>query len=298
MSTRIAFIGLGVMGAPMARNLAKKYDVTVFDVDQPRMNAIPGATKAGGASAAAGNADIVFLSLPGSEVVEQTVLGEGGLKTAMKRESIIVDNSTTSPTVSQKLAKSLEQAGISFLDAPVSGGEKAAIEGTLSVMVGGRQEVFDRCREALGCIGTTVIRVGDSGMGGVAKLVNNLIVGITFVAVAEGFALGTRSGVDPEVLYQAIRNGWAGSKVLDVSAEAMLPRNFKPGGTVDIHWKDLGYALALAREMDVPVPATALAHEIFKTARASGRGRLSQPAIVQMWEELLGIEVRGKDVPH
>jgi 2-hydroxy-3-oxopropionate reductase len=298
MSTRIAFIGLGVMGAPMARNLAKKYDVTVFDVDQPRMNAIPGAAKAGDAAAAAGNADIVFLSLPGSEVVEQTVLGEGGLKTAMKRESIIVDNSTTSPTVSQKLAKSLEQAGISFLDAPVSGGEKAAIEGTLSVMVGGRQEVFDRCREALGCIGTTVIRVGDSGMGGVAKLVNNLIVGITFVAVAEGFALGTRSGVDPEVLYQAIRNGWAGSKVLDVSAEAMLPRNFKPGGTVDIHWKDLGYALALAREMDVPVPATALAHEIFKTARASGRGRLSQPAIVQMWEELLGIEVRGKDVPR
>jgi 2-hydroxy-3-oxopropionate reductase len=293
MSTGIAVIGLGVMGAPMARNLARKFDVTVFDIDQSKMSTISGATTAADVAAAAGNADIVFLSLPSSEVVEKTVMDGGGLKASMKRGSVIVDNSTTSPTVSQKLEKSLDEAGISFLDAPVSGGEKAAIEGTLSVMVGGKQDVFDRCREALGCIGTTVIRVGDTGMGGVAKLVNNLIVGITFVAVAEGFALGTKSGLDPEVLYRAIRNGWAGSKVLEVSAEAMLPGNFKPGGTVDIHWKDLGYALALAREMDVPVPATALAHEVFKAARASGRGRLSQPAIVQMWEELLGIEVRG-----
>jgi 2-hydroxy-3-oxopropionate reductase len=135
--------------------------------------------------------------------------------------------------------------------------------------------------------------MGESGMGGVAKLVNNLIVGITFVAVAEGFALGVKSGLNPNTLYEAIRNGWAGSKVLDVSAEAMLGRNFKPGGTVDIHWKDLGYALTLAREKDVPVPAAALTHEIFKAARASGRGQLSQPAIVQMWERLLGIEVGG-----
>ncbi len=293
MSDKVAFIGLGVMGAPMARQLAAKYEVTVFDIDKGRMGAVPGARPASTALEAVRSADIAFLSLPGSEIVKEVVLGNNGLKSVMKRGSVIIDNSTTSPSVSQELAASLEESGVSFLDAPVSGGEKAAIEGTLSVMVGGKEEVFNRCLDALTTIGTTVVRVGDTGMGGVAKLVNNLIVGVTFVAVAEGFALGTKSGLDPNVLYQAIRNGWAGSKVLDVSADAMLARNFKPGGTVDIHWKDLGYALNLAREKDVPVPATALAHEIFKTARASGRGRLSQPAIVQLWEKLLDIQVGG-----
>jgi len=293
MSERIAFIGLGVMGAPMAKHLAAKYDITAFDVDKTKMGSISGARQASSAAAAARGVDIVCLSLPGSEVVRDVVLGKEGLKAAMSRGSVIIDHSTTSPTVSQEIAASLEESGISFLDAPVSGGEKAAIDGTLSVMVGGKEEVFSRCLDVLKTVGTTVVRTGDSGMGGVAKLVSNLIVGITFVAVAEGFALGTKSGLDPKVLYEAIRNGWAGSKVLDVSAEAMLARNFKPGGTVDIHWKDLGYALTLAREKDVPVPAAALAHEIFKTARASGRGRLSQPAIVQLWEKLLDIQVGG-----
>ena len=293
MPEKIAFIGLGVMGAPMARRLAARFSVTVFDIDKAKMDSVKGAEPAGSASEAGRTADVAFLSLPGSETVKEVVLGSGGLKGAMKRGSAIIDHSTTAPAVSQEIAQSLEEAGISFLDAPVSGGEKAAIDGTLSVMVGGKQEAFDRSLGLLRSVGTTVVRMGDSGMGGVAKLVNNLIVGITFVAVAEGFALGTKSGLDPKVLYEAIRNGWAGSKVLDVSADAMLARNFKPGGTVDIHWKDLWYALNLAREKDVPVPAAALAHEIFKTARASGRGRLSQPAIVQLWEKLLDIQVGG-----
>jgi 2-hydroxy-3-oxopropionate reductase len=211
----------------------------------------------------------------------------------MAKGGTVIDTSTTSPVLSQEIALSLEGAGISFLDAPVSGGEKAAIEGTLSIMVGGRKEVFAQCLDVLRTLGTTVVHMGDTGMGGVTKLVNNLIVGITFVAVAEGFALGVKSGLEPGVLYEAIRSGWAGSKVLDVSAEAVLNRQFKPGGSVDIHWKDLGYALALARDKDVPVPATALAHEVFKAARASGRGQLAQPAIVQMWEGLLGIQVGG-----
>ena len=293
MPDKVAFIGLGVMGAPMAQHLASKYETTVFDVDQSKIGSVPGVKKAGSSSEAARSADIAFLSLPSSEIVKEVVLGKDGLKSAMKRGSVIIDHSTTSPTVSQELALSLDESGIAFLDAPVSGGEKAAIEGTLSIMVGGKEEVFNRCLDALKTVGTTVVRMGDTGMGGVAKLVNNLIVGVTFVAVAEGFALGTKSGLDPNVLYEAIRNGWAGSKVLDVSADAMLARNFKPGGTVDIHWKDLWYAMTLAREKDVPVPATALAHEVFKTARASGRGRLSQPAIVQLWEKLLDIQVGG-----
>jgi 2-hydroxy-3-oxopropionate reductase len=291
MTEKIGFIGLGVMGAPMVRHLAAKYDVTVFDIDKKKMNAVNGVKKAADISGIARDTTIVFLSLPGSEIVKEVVMGNGGLKSNMKPGSVIIDTSTTSPTVSQEMAVSLSGADISFLDAPVSGGEKAAIEGTLSVMVGGKEEVFNRYVNVLKTIGTSVVLMGDTGMGGVTKLVNNLIVGITFVAVAEGFALGTKSGLDPKVLYQAIRGGWAGSRVLEVSAEAMLARNFKPGGTVDIHWKDLGYALTLARDKDVPVPATALAHEIFKAARASGRGKLAQPAIVQLWENLLNIEV-------
>jgi len=293
MGERTGFIGIGVMGAPMARRLAAKYDVIVYDIDSSKIESIRN-TKIAASIAEVGKAtSTVMLSLPGSEVVREVILGENGLITSMEKGSTIIDHSTTSPALSQEIAKSLENAGINFLDAPVSGGEKAAIAGSLSIMVGGNEDVFQKNLDILHTLGTTVVRVGESGMGGVAKLVNNLIVGITFVAVAEGFALGTKSGLDPAVMYEAIRNGWAGSKVLDVSAEAMLQRDFKPGGTIDIHWKDLGYALTLAREKDVPVPAAALAHEVFKAAKASGRGRLSQPAIVQMWENLLGIEISG-----
>jgi 2-hydroxy-3-oxopropionate reductase len=293
MAEKIGFVGLGVMGAPMARHLAAKYETTVYDIDKAKRDAVPGAKPAADIAEVANKATIVFLSLPSSEIVKEVVLGNGGLKADLASGSVIIDTSTTSPTTSQEIADALQESGISFLDSPVSGGEKAAIEGTLSIMVGGPTEVFDRCLEYLKTIGTSVVLMGDTGMGGVTKLVNNLIVGITFVAVAEGFALGTKSGLDPKLLYQAIRGGWASSKVLDVSADAMLARDFKPGGTVDIHWKDLGYALSLARDKDVPVPATALAHEIFKAARASGRGRLAQPAIVQLWEKLLDIEVGG-----
>jgi 2-hydroxy-3-oxopropionate reductase len=293
MSDKIGFVGLGVMGAPMARKLTSKYDVIVFDIDNAKMGSVPKARKAENIAEVGNSAETVLLSLPSSDIVKEVVLGNGGLMQNMRRGSTIIDASTTLPDVTQEISHTLKEAGISFLDAPVSGGEKAAIDGTLSVMVGGEEEAFEKSLEILHTIGTSVVRMGESGMGEITKLVNNLIVGITFVAVAEGFALGTKSGLNPKVLYEAIRNGWAGSKVLDVSAEAILPRNFRPGGTVNIHWKDLGYALELARKKDVPVPATALAHEIFKAARASGIGQLSQPAIVNLWEDLLKIVVKG-----
>lgn len=289
--TEIGFIGLGVMGAPMARNLASKYSLTVYDTNPARMLLVPNAARAASVIELADSVEIVLLSLPDSAIVREVVLGNDGLIQAMKKGSLIIDTSTTSPNVTREIVGILESEEIDFLDSPVSGGEKAAIEGTLSLMVGGKEEAFNRSLEILQTIGSSVVRVGESGMGEVTKLVNNLIVGITFAAVAEGFALGVKSGLDPKVLYEAIRGGWAGSKVLDVSAEAMLARNFKPGGTVNIHWKDLAYALTLAREEDVPLPVTALTHEIFKAARASGKGNLSQPAIINLWEDLLKIHV-------
>lgn len=293
MVETIGVIGLGVMGAPMARRLADRYELTVFDIDRAKVETVIKARVAKDAADVGRSATTVLLSLPTSEIVRSVVIGKDGLIGSMKKGGTIIDTSTTSPTASQEIAATLNAAGISFLDAPLSGGEKAAIDGTLSIMVGGNEEVLNRSLDILKTVGSTVVHMGENGMGGVTKLVNNLIVGITFVAVAEGFALGVKSGLDSNLLYEAIRNGWAGSKVLDVSAAAMLNRDFKPGGTVDIHWKDLGYALTLARDKDVPVPATALAHEVFKAARASGRGQLAQPAIVQMWEKLLGIDVAG-----
>ncbi|MDO8587004.1 MAG: NAD(P)-binding domain-containing protein [Armatimonadota bacterium] len=293
---KIGFIGLGVMGSPMARHIIEKFgSAVVFDVDPSRMEPFRpvGAELAQGIADLAEKVDVAILSLPGSAIVREVVTGPGGLASAMREGGIVIDTSTTEPAVSIEVGKALAERGVKFLDAPVSGGEKAAIDGTLAFMVGGDEQTFSDCVELLGAMGSPV-RVGGIGMGEAAKLVNNMIVGATFAIVAEAFALGVRHGLDPKVLYEAIRAGWAGSKVLDVSVSAMLARDFKPGGTVNIHWKDLGYALSLAKDEDVPLPVTALVHEIFKAARADGKGALSQPAIVTLWERFIGAEVKSQ----
>ena len=287
----VGFAGLGVMGLPMAKKVSGSFDLVVYDIEAARMEGFP--KRAGSLAELGAAVGIAILSLPSSAIVHAALLGPGGVGQSMDSGGIIVDMSTTEPSVIQEAAAALERRGVMLLDAPVSGGEQGAKDGTLSIMAGGRQAAFDAVLPVLKTMGTTIVRMGDSGMGQVAKLVNNLIVGITFAAVSEGFVLGAKSGLSPDLLFQAIRGGWAGSRVLEVSAPAILNRDFRPGGTVDIHWKDLGYALAQAKELDVPVPVTALVHEIFKAARASGRGKLSQPAIIQLWETLLGIEVRG-----
>lgn len=281
------FVGLGIMGLPMARNLAKGGTVCGYDLQEERRRLGEGAIEpASSLEEICRRCDTVFLSLPSSAAVREVCTGEGGLLDLLPSGSLVVDTSTTEPGVSRDVARTLAARGIRFLDAPVSGGEQAAKDGTLSFMVGGDRKTFDEAAPLLGRMGSSVVRVGDVGAGEVAKLVNNLIVGITFAAVAEGFSLGTRSGIDPAELYSAIRGGWAGSRVLEVAAPAMLAGDFTPGGTVDIHWKDLGYALSLAKETDVPTPMTALAHEVFKAARAAGLGGESQPAVVKLWESL------------
>jgi len=291
----MGFIGLGVMGGNMARNLAKKYELIVYDRDHSRLSMLTGlgVRGAGSVEEIGRTADTVFLSLPDSEAVRQVIEGTGGLAETLKKGSVIIDTGTTEPAVIQRLAAMLSGRGIELLDAPVSGGEKGAREGNLAFMVGGPEHVFERCRGLLASMGTSIIRVGESGMGQVAKLVNNLIVGATFAAVAEGFALGVKSGLHPRVLFDAIRNGWAGSRVLEVSAPAMIERNFQPGGTVNGILKDMGYALSLGKEQDVPLPVISLVHEIFKAAKASGAGNLAQPVVVTLWEKILGIEVKG-----
>jgi 2-hydroxy-3-oxopropionate reductase len=293
---KVGFVGLGIMGGHMARHVATALDAVVFDVDQKKTDAVlaaegvrSGTTGAGSLSEMRG-CDVVLLSLPSSEIVSAVVAGDGGLLSALEPGSLIVDTSTTEPTVTTGLAKAAGEKQIGFIDAPVSGGEGGAKAASLSIMVGGPAELVERARPILEVIGGSVVHVGEVGAGEVAKLVNNMIVASTFSVIAEGFALGKKMGLDPKTLYEAIRGGWAGSAVLDVAGPGIIDRYFVPGGSVDVLFKDMGYALSLARKNNVPTPMTAAADEIFKAARASGRGPQAQQVIIQLWEDLLGLE--------
>jgi len=267
----------------MAQNMAKKFAVTGFDVQSSRLAATTGITKAQSAAEVARACPVVFLSLPSAAVVDQVVLGDGGLAEAMPQGSLLVDLSTSLPSLSRRIAGKLAEKGVQFADAPVSGGEKGARDASLAIMVGASEPVFGRCRPYLSAIGKTVVRVGEVGAGGIAKLVNNMIVAAEFAVIAEGFALAARNGVDARLLYEAMREGWAGSKVLDVSAEAIAARQYVPGGTIDMMLKDLSYARTLATECQSPIPMTAAAHEVFIAGQAAGNGKRSQPAIFELW---------------
>lgn len=292
----LGFIGLGVMGGPMVRNLIKAgYTVTGFDTDRARLDRF---VASGGKPAASGAevgqaSEIVCLSLPTGDVVRQVVTGEGGLAAAMATGTIIVDCSTTEAKVAQDAAAICVQHDIAFLDAPVSGGEQGAVDASLSIMVGGDAAAFARCRPILSAMGRSVVHMGGSGMGQAAKLINNLIVAAGFAAVCEGWALAVKAGLDPATLHAAIKGGWAGSRVMEETIPRLLSRNFAPGGTVDIMAKDVGYALNMARTLDMPVPVTALVHELFRMAKAQGKGSKAQPVLITLWEEWTGIRLGG-----
>jgi len=295
--TSLGFIGLGVMGGPMARNLIKAgYAVTGFDTDRGRLGRFVAAGgKAASSAAEVGKAsEIAFLSLPTGDVVRQVAAGEGGLTAVMKSGTVIVDLSTTEAKIAQDASAVCAPRGIAFLDAPVSGGEQGAIDASLSIMAGGEAAAFARCQPILSVMGRSVVHMGGSGMGQAAKLVNNLIVAAGFAAVCEGWALAVKAGLDPATLHEAIKGGWAGSRVMEETIPRLLKRNFLPGGTVDIMTKDVGYALNMARTLDLPVPMTALVHELFRMAKAQGKGPKAQPVLITLWEEWTGIQVGGE----
>lgn len=292
MSDSVGFIGLGIMGRPMAGHLAQKYSVLGFDVDSSRFEGLENTARAESIVAVGTACRVVCLSLPNATIVEQVIMGPDGLATVMGQGSLIIDMSTTIPTVSKRIADLLADSGIDFVDAPVSGGEGGAKSASLSIMVGASRSLFDRAKPYLETMGASVVRVGEIGAGGVAKLVNNMIVGATFSVIAEGFALAGKFGISADVLYDAIRGGWAGSRVLEVSATGMIEDDYRPGGTVNIMEKDMSYARALASEMHVPIPVTAIAHEVFVAAQAAGTGSQAQPVIVELWEKLLGLKVK------
>ena len=288
---KIGLIGLGIMGKPMAKNLLKAgYELWVNTRSQGPMEELA----ACGAHAAtrkelAENAEVIITMLPNGPQVREVILGD--VIKDMRPGQIFIDCSSISPVVSKEIAAALAEKGVEMLDAPVSGGEPKAIDGTLSFMVGGKQAVFDRCKDILGAMGASVTRCGEVGAGNTTKLANQIIVACNIQAVAEAFTLAQKAGVDPEVVYKAIRGGLAGSTVLDAKGPMMIAGNDKPGFKIDLHIKDLNNALDCAHTVGAPVPMTAAVQEILQWLHNNDCGENDHSAIAKYYERLTGIHI-------
>ena len=238
--------------------------------------------------------EVIITMLPNSPDVEKVVLGPEGILAGANSGTILVDMSSIAPLASRELSARLLQKGVVMLDAPVSGGEPKAIEGTLAIMVGGPEETFNKVKDILSSMGSSVKLVGDIGSGNVTKLANQIIVALNIAAVGEAMVLATKAGVDPEKVYQAIRGGLAGSTVLDAKMPLILNGNFKPGFRIELHIKDLLNALDTARELDVPSLLTGKVLEMMKSLRDDGKAKDDHGGLVQYYEKLAKVEVRKK----
>jgi len=290
----IGFIGLGIMGTPMARNLIQAgYPLTVHNRSRGPVEALvrAGAADGGSPRGVAERSEVVITMLPDSPDVQLVVTGPGGVLEGLRPGAVLVDMSTISPLVTQEIARAVEAAGAEMLDAPVSGGERGAIEGTLSIMIGGRAEVVERVRPVLEALGKQLVHVGGHGAGQVAKACNQVVVALTIQAVAEALALAAKAGVDPAKVRQALLGGFAQSRILDVHGQRMLARNFTPGFKVRLHQKDLAIALAAGKALGVPLPATAVVQEALTALRALDRGELDHAALVTLIEDLAQVRV-------
>ncbi|MFL1429886.1 MULTISPECIES: 2-hydroxy-3-oxopropionate reductase [unclassified Nocardiopsis] len=287
----IAFIGLGVMGGPMAANLVGAgFDVVGYNRSPRRVQALvaAGGRAAGSAAEAAAGADTVITMLPDSPDVEAVVLGEGGVLEGMRPGSVLVDMSTIRPDVARRLADAGAAKAVRVLDAPVSGGEQGAIEAKLSIMVGGDEEAFAAARPVLDALGTTVVHVGPPGAGQTVKAANQLIVAGVIGLVSEALVFLDAHGVDRERAVRVLAGGLAGSTVLDRKAASMLARDFTPGFRVDLHHKDLGIVTAAAREAGVAIPLGGLVATLMGALRAQGHGDLDHSALLLELERMSG----------
>lgn len=294
---KIGFIGLGIMGKPMAKNLLKAgYKLVVFDINVSAVKELvnEGAEEEFSAKKVAEQSEIIITMLPNSPHVKNAILGKDGVLEGAKPGTIIVDMSSIAPLASKEIASEVSKKGIEMIDAPVSGGEPKAIDGTLSIMVGGKKEVYDKCFDILSKMGKSIVLCGDIGAGNTTKLANQIIVALNIAAMSEALMLGTKAGVDPEVIYKAIRGGLAGSIVLDAKAPMVLDGNFKPGFKIELHIKDLANALDTAHEVGAPLPLTSQVMEMLQLLKVDGKGQYDHSAIVQFYEKLSGSEVRNK----
>ena len=283
------------MGKPMAKNLLKAgYELVVFDINQDAVNEVvaAGAVKAENAKEVAAKSEAVITMLPNSPHVKTAVLGENGVLAGAKPGLILIDMSSIAPLAAQEVAAAVAKQGVEMLDAPVSGGEPKAIDGSLSIMVGGKQEIFDRCVELLSKMGKSVVRCGDIGAGNTTKLANQIIVALNIAALSEALVLATKAGVDPELVFNAIRGGLAGSTVMEAKAPMILAGNFKPGFKIDLHIKDLANAIETGHEVGVPLPLTSSVMEILQALKVDGKGQNDHSGIAMYYEKMAKIEAR------
>lgn len=298
MTGTIGFIGLGIMGKPMAKNLLRAgRRLVVHNLNQDPVNELvqAGALRAGSPKEVASQAEMVITMLPDGPEVEEVVLGAGGVLEGARPGALVIDMSSINPLVSQKIGSACEARGVDFLDAPVSGGEPRAIHGTLAIMVGGKAAVFERALPVLRAMGSYVTLTGPVGSGNVTKLANQIMVAANIEAMGEALVLAAKAGLDPEIVFEAVKGGLAGSTALNFKAPMVIARNFTPGFRIRLHRKDLNNALDTAAALGVDLPVTGLVQQMLEALVASGRGDLDHAAIVQYLEEKAHVEVRKPD---
>jgi len=292
---KIGFIGLGIMGKPMTMNLIKAgYQLVVLDRNLEAVAEVvaAGAESASTAKEVAERTGVVITMLPNSPQVKEVVLGENGVIEGAHPGLVVVDMSSIAPLVSREVSARLAEVGVGMLDAPVSGGQPKAVDGTLSVMVGGPQETFDACYDLMKAMAGSVVRTGDIGAGNVTKLANQVIVALNIAAMSEALVLATKAGVEPELVYKAIRGGLAGSTVLDAKAPLVLDRKFAPGFRINLHIKDLANVLDTSHELGVALPLTAAVMEMMQALKTDGLGDADHCALVQYYEKMAKVEVK------
>ncbi len=294
---KIGVVGCGRMGTKMAENLIKAgYDLTVYDIMPTGVDILVGlgAKKADSPKAVASQVDVILTSLPGPPEVEDAYLGANGILAGAKKGALLLDTTSVDPSTSQKVAKAAQEKGVRFMDSPVSGGVIGAQNATLTIMVGGDAKDFEEAMPIFQSIGKNITNVGKVGAGSVVKIINQLFVGVLSAAVAEGMMLGSKWGVDPELLYNTISTGFAGSTILTRHVtNFILSGNYEPGFTINLLSKDVWLGLTLGREQSVPLDVTAAASQVLERAKAHGLGGKDMAATMQLMEELVGFEVRG-----
>lgn len=292
MPKTIGFIGLGIMGKPMAKNLINAgHPLVVYNRTASKAQELVamGARQVGSPKEVAENAEIIITMVADSPDVEQVILGPAGVIEGARAGSIIVDMSSISPIVTQRIAAELATRKVAMFDAPVSGGEVGAVQATLSIMVGGDETLFADVKPVLEKMGKSVVRVGAVGAGGVTKLSNQIIVAAALQGISEALVLAQKAGVDLLHVYEAIKGGMAGGRTLDMKAPKIAERNFEPGFKLDLHIKDLKNALQAGKALGVPLPSTSLIHELFSACSAQGNGQKDHSAIFTLIEQLAGI---------
>lgn len=293
---KIGFIGLGIMGKPMAKNLLKAgHELVVYDIIKDNVDVLvkEGAAAAASPKEVAEQVKLVLVMVPNSPHVKTAVMGENGVLEGASEGTILVDLSSIAPLASQEVAKACAEKGVKMLDAPVSGGEPKAIDGTLSIMVGGEQSVFDEVKDVLLKMGASVVLCGDIGAGNTTKLANQVVVALNIAAVSEAYMLSTKAGVDPIRVFDAIRGGLAGSTVMDAKVPKITGGDFSPGFKIDLHIKDLNNAIETGHSVGAPLPFTAQVMEILQHLAAKGCGQDDHSAIAKYYEELTGTLIRA-----